>query len=177
MHSCLHRSCCARTCWKRGCCGQSLSLSFGWGLKHWFPSLFVSLWSPSREYPYPMMCAFCYFKCVATCPLKGLSFSRRACWCQWLTVISAGGLVPSTPEISALQGNLPFLDLLSAYLKYASLHAWSVCDTPLPNEFIMTSEIAGVAGRWALIVFHWLLCSVVRDYVCCAMGRCMLWTV
>lgn len=129
------------------------------------------------EYPYPMTCAFCYFKCVATCSLKGLFFSRRACWCQWLALIAAGGMVPGTPEISALQGNLPFSDLLSAYLKYISLHAWSVRGTPLPSEFIMTSEIAGVAGRWASIVFHWLLCSAVRDYICCAMGRCMLWTV
>lgn len=41
----------------------------------------------------------------------------------------------------------------------------------------MTSEIAGVAGRRALIVFHWLLCSVLGDYICCAAGRCMLWAV
>lgn len=34
--------------------------------------------------------------------------------------MSAGSMVRSTPEISALQGNLYFSDLLSAYLKYVS---------------------------------------------------------
>lgn len=47
-------------------------------------------------------------------------------------MVSAGGMVPSTPEISATQGNLPFPHLLSAHLKYVSLHAWSAHDTPLP---------------------------------------------
>lgn len=84
-------------------------------------------------------------------------------------------MVPSTPEPSATQGNLPFPPLLSAHLKCVSLHASSAHGTPLPNEFIMTSEVAGVAGRQALIVFHWFLCSAHRDCICCALGSCRPW--
>lgn len=43
----------------------------------------------SLEYPYPMICPFCYFQYVAICSLKDLVFSRKACWCQWLTKVPA----------------------------------------------------------------------------------------
>lgn len=85
------------------------------------------------EYPYPMVCAFCHFKCGATCSLKGLVFSRRACWCQWLTVVSAGGVVPSTSEVSALQGNLLSSDPLG--LSACRKGSWHSSAQQICNDF------------------------------------------
>lgn len=53
------------------------------------PPLCILLYSPSWSALIPMIPPFCYFKYVAICSLKGLVFSRKACWCQWLTMVPA----------------------------------------------------------------------------------------
>lgn len=104
------------------------------------PLLFCAVF-PLLGLPLPHNVCFLLYLTCSNLFFKGSFLFQESMLCLWLLVLAAGGMVPSTPEISALQENLPFFLFFWVLVWNLSLCMHEVFDSPLPNEFIMTSEI------------------------------------
>lgn len=95
------------------------------------PLLFCAVF-PLLGLPLPHNVCFLLYLTCSNLFFKGSFLFQESMLCLWLLVLAAGGMVPSTPEISALQENLPFfLFFFFEFLFEICLSACMKCLTAL----------------------------------------------